>query len=243
MSAAFLDVIAPARCVGCEGARGPLCPVCVAALRGAPAVRMPVPSPSGLPNCWSAADYTGPLRKAVLACKERGLTSLVPTLGAVLAFVIATGLSHSPAQPAPGRFTVVPVPSDAAARRRRGHDPVRAIAAAAAARLREAGLPATFAALLEQPRRRTDQSGLSSAQRTANLSHAFRVRSSPRIPLKRLWAPSSGTSAPLRPSGPVVLVDDIVTTGATLAEAARALQAAAAPVLFAATLAATRRRR
>jgi predicted amidophosphoribosyltransferase len=41
---------------------------------------------------------------------------------------------------------------------------------------------------------------------------------------------------------PIVLTDDLVTTGATLAEAARALRAAGGCVLAAATVAATERR-
>ncbi|HET8970833.1 MAG TPA: phosphoribosyltransferase family protein, partial [Candidatus Nanopelagicales bacterium] len=71
--------------------------------------------------------------------------------------------------------------------------------------------------------RRADQTGLDAAGRAANLRAAMR------------W---SGRV----PAGPVVLVDDIVTTGATLAEAARAVRVAGGTVLGAAVVAATARR-
>ncbi|WP_162795637.1 ComF family protein, partial [Nonomuraea lactucae] len=73
-------------------------------------------------------------------------------------------------------------------------------------------------------RRVADQAGLGAAQRTANL------------------ASSLGVAGPALPARPVVLVDDLVTTGATLAEAARAVRSRGGEVLFAATVAATPRR-
>jgi predicted amidophosphoribosyltransferase len=67
-----------------------------------------------------------------------------------------------------------------------------------------------------------DQAGLDRVQRLANLAGAFRA-------------------VGVHPSGPVVVVDDIVTTGATLAEAVRACQAAGRPVIGGAVVAATMR--
>jgi predicted amidophosphoribosyltransferase len=78
-------------------------------------------------------------------------------------------------------------------------------------------------AALEHRRRVADQAGLSAADRAANLSGALQAR----FDLRGLR---------------VIVVDDVVTTGATLAEAARALRAAGAEVTAAAVIAATARR-
>jgi predicted amidophosphoribosyltransferase len=71
-----------------------------------------------------------------------------------------------------------------------------------------------------------DQAGLSAAERAANLAGAVRVG---RVP--------AGLSAYR-----IVLVDDVITTGATLAECARALRAVGITVSAAAVVAATARR-
>ena len=110
---------------------------------------------------------------------------------------------------------LVPVPSSSAAVRARGHDHARRLAATAARRLGARVLP-----VLVHARGVEDQSGLDAAARAANLAGALQARR----PLDGLV---------------VVVVDDVVTTGATLAEAARALTAAGATVRGAAVVAAT----
>ena len=79
--------------------------------------------------------------------------------------------------------------------------------------------------MLRQGRRVADQSGLDALARARNLEGALRVRGRPG---------STGL--------PVVVVDDLVTTGASLAEAARALDGCGFVVLGAAVVAATVRR-
>ena len=112
---------------------------------------------------------------------------------------------------------LVPVPSAASAVRARGHDHARRVAAQAG---RQLGV--RTAAVLVQSRAVDDQSGLDAGERRANLSGALTAR-----------RPVPGLD--------VVVVDDLVTTGATLAEAARALHAAGARVRGAAVVAATLR--
>ncbi|MEU6407260.1 phosphoribosyltransferase family protein [Microbispora sp. NPDC046933] len=237
MPPALLDLILPPRCAGCGAPGAPACPSCTAELLREPAPRPPDPPPPGLPDCWSATAYDGAARRMILACKERGRTALVPVLAASVSACVAAWAAGRPAGGGARREEVwlVPVPSARAASRRRGHDPVRAVAAAAARELCRRGRPAALAPLLRQGRRVADQAGLGSAERAVNLSGAFEV-----VP---------GSAARLRPSGrgpgavAVVLVDDVVTTGTTLAEAARALRAAGAEPSAAVTVAATRRRR
>ncbi|WP_037664674.1 hypothetical protein, partial [Streptomyces aurantiacus] len=96
----------------------------------------------------------------------------------------------------------------------RGHDPVRRIALAAAGQLRGAGVPVSVLCALRQRRAVADQAGLNSRQRQArqrqaNLAGALEV--------------VAGAGRLLREAGKVVVVDDLMTTGASLAEASRAL--------------------
>ncbi|GAA4222026.1 putative amidophosphoribosyltransferase [Streptosporangium album] len=226
MPTALLDLVLPPRCAGCDASGALVCARCTAELHGEPARRMPTPVPPGLPDCWSATGYTGAARRTIIAYKERGRTALAPSLAGALALTIATAVGDRP-------VVLVPVPSARSAVRRRGHDPVARLAELAAGCLRAAGWPVTVAGVLSQRRRVADQAGLSSLQRAANLSMAFRVATGRNGSAVRSW---SGM-------GPVVLVDDIITTGATLAEAARALGEAGVTVPFAVTVAATRRKR
>jgi predicted amidophosphoribosyltransferase len=217
--AALLDLALPQRCLGC-GAQGPrLCDGCLAPV---PARRMPRPVPADLPECWSAADYTGHVRDAVLAYKERGQTALARPLAAALVFTACHALASWPETP----VAVVPVPSSSRARRARGHDPVGGLAALAVRGLRMRGHRAELWRALGQAPEVADQAGLSATQRAANLASGHRLSS----------------AAKTRSAPPVLLVDDVVTTGSTLAEAARTLRANGARVLCAVTVAATRRR-
>jgi predicted amidophosphoribosyltransferase len=157
----------------------------------------------------------------LLAHKERGALPLAGPLGAVLAAAV-TGLLRAPgplriAEPprggsGDGVVELVPVPSARESVARRGHDPVRRIARAAAVRLRGQGLAVRVHPALRRCRPVADQATLGGAQRRANLAGAL------------VAAPRGG-----RWGGPVVLVDDLITTGASLAEAARAVRAAGPP--------------
>ncbi|WP_187265048.1 ComF family protein [Homoserinibacter sp. GY 40078] len=109
------------------------------------------------------------------------------------------------------RTPLCPVPSSRSAWRRRGFDPVRVV-------LARAGLEGVRA--LHPPAARPQQKTLDRAARSQNMVGAHRAR---------------GSFAGRR----VLLVDDIVTTGATLDEAARAVRAAGAVVPAAVVIAAT----
>lgn len=108
---------------------------------------------------------------------------------------------------------LVPIPTSRAAFRRRGYRVVELVVA-------RAGLQVT--PLLVQTRRTADQRSLDQDGRRDNVAGSLRARD------------AAGRR--------VIVVDDVVTTGATISEAARALAASGAEVVGAVTIAATPRR-
>ena len=163
----------------------------------------------GLPLCARAVPYDGVARSALIAFKEHGRTDVGRPLGAALADAVS--LIHGGAGPP---VALVPVPASPAALRHRGRDHVLQLARAAARQLRDRGRPATVLPLLRAVRSPADQSGLDASRRVTNVRGAFAAR--PGAP--------SGCGARL------ILIDDIVTTGATAAECARTLVAAGGSV-------------
>jgi predicted amidophosphoribosyltransferase len=182
----------------------------------------PDPCPRGFPFTVSTAPYDAILRQLVSAHKERGALSLTTFLASRLAAAIEVVL-ESTASRANG-VVLVPVPSARAVVRDRGFDATWSLARRAARILRRRQTPVGTARLLRQARPVRDQAGLNADQRAANLQGAFRV-------------------ATAVPAQLVVVVDDVVTTGSSLTEAARALREGGHRVVGAATVAATQRER
>ncbi|WP_149259175.1 ComF family protein [Actinomadura sp. K4S16] len=214
----LIDLLLPQHCAGCGQHPVLLCDACARPLRAA--ARPAGQAPAGLPPPWTVAAYEGPLRTILAAYKERGRAALAVPLGEALATAVHAALPSGPDPPP----VVVWVPSGRRAVRRRGHDPLRGAVDVAVRRLRADGVPVTALDALRQRGRVADQAGLSAKERAANLKGAVEVRAD--VAGRRL-----------------VLVDDVVTTGASLAEAARALRAAGGEVTAAAAIAATPRHR
>ena len=204
------DLVLPMACAGCgcPRTRGGLCDECSGVLTGAVPRRVwPSQVPSGLPPVYGVLPYADEVRATLLAHKERGALRLAAPLGGVLAGAVRAAVRHQ-VRGGTRALLLVPVPSARRAVARRGHDPVRRIALSAAARLRSEGVSARMAPLLRQRRAVADQAGLTAAERASNLRGALEV-----VP--------GGASLPRAKE--TVLVDDLMTTGASLAEAARAL--------------------
>nr|WP_204341948.1 ComF family protein [Micromonospora terminaliae] len=216
------DLVLPAGCAGCgervPGLRQGFCPRCVDDLEAlTPAPARPDPAPAGLPPCVALGPYAGALRGGLLAYKERGRHGLARPLGALLAEVVAAAVGPR------GPVTLVAVPDTARAARARYGDHLDRLTRHAAARLGAAGWPVrVLRPLRALPR--PDSVALDSAGRAAAAETAFRLRRSGGV------------------AGAVVLLDDIVTTGATLAAVSRVLRGAGMTPKAAAVLAATQKR-
>ncbi|WP_236654751.1 ComF family protein [Streptacidiphilus anmyonensis] len=223
---AVLDLLLPTDCVGCGSPHAQLCAPCRVQLEQPdPSRARPGHPPAGLPEVYAALPYGGAVRQALLAHKERGAMRLAAPLGRALARAVHTAVPLTPAPHRQGArpLLLVPMPSTASATRARGHDPTTRLARAATASLRSRGVPARVVPALRHARAVADQAGLDAPARRRNLAGALRI--------------TRGADALLH-TGHVVVVDDLVTTGASLAEAARALSDAGIDVLAAAVVAA-----
>lgn len=195
----LLDLVLPARCGGCGLAGSSWCAGCAEELARAPVRVRPRVDP-GVP-CWALGPYRGPGRRAVLAAKERGRRDLAEPLG--LAMAGALGRLRTPDRP----LVLVPAPTRAVAARRRGGDPVARAATVAAGWL----IDCRTVGLLRMRRGARDSVGLSSAQRVRNVRGRITVD------------PAGLFRAPIAANAEVVLVDDVLTTGATARESVRVL--------------------
>jgi predicted amidophosphoribosyltransferase len=225
---AAADLLFGSRCVGCDRPGPSLCLTCREDLEQVPFLAEPTPCPVGLPLPFAVTAYDGVAKAAVVAHKEHAVLSLAAPLGRALALSVMAVLARpSRGAGALAGIALVPPPSSAATVRERGHDPLERILRVCVRSLRAAGIAAESAQVLARTRQVADQAGLSASARAGNLTGAFEVR-------RRAAARLPGT--------PVIVVDDVLTTGATAAEVARATRAAGADLRGIAVIAATQRR-
>ena len=224
------DLFLGSSCAACGAPGRVVCGACAATLTARPRLAWPDPVPAPLHDPvsvppWTGGAYDDRLRRLIVAYKEEARFGLARPLGRLLADVVGQLLQNwMPSGAAP--VALVPVPSAPAAVRRRGQDHVLRLARASAAELRRRGRDVTVEPLLRQRRGVVDQSGLSARDRSRNLDGALRARSLP-----------AGRGSRL-----LVVVDDVITTGASAAEAVATLRRAGREPVAVATIAATARR-
>ena len=221
----LLGLVVPVECGGCGLDDVAWCTSCAHRLAGRlwrcedRAARLDHLDGAGPLPVWTLADCTGHVRRAVIAWKDRGRLDLTRPFAAALADA-AGGLRPDVG---PGPLLVVPSPSTASARRRRGGNLVDALAAGVADGLERAGVPAGPAPVLVRAQGR-DQVGLGARARTRNVAGHVRV------PTRHVAGLADSR---------VLVVDDVLTTGATVAACRSALERAGARVVGAVTLAST----
>jgi len=160
-------------------------------------------------------------RRAVHALKYGGLPRIADDLAAAMAGV---------RPPADGPSALIPIPLAAKRLRERGYNQSEALARALA---RQWLIP-VLVDVVVRTRETPTQTALTPETRLANVAGAFALRIDDcglrigNLPIK---------SAIRNPQFAIVLVDDVFTTGATLAEAARALEQAGATNVMGVTFA------
>ncbi len=159
----------------------------------------------------SAGLYSGGLKNAILRLKYDGERHLSRPLGSLIARAAAEFLPCD---------LVVPVPLDPVGRRRRGFNQASDLAAEVG---RVLGLPAR--SVLRREKRTLHQAGLDRNMRLRNIRGSMSA-----------WSRGAADSVI---GARILLVDDVMTTGATLDEAATALMGMGASSVFATTAART----
>ena len=211
----FLDILFPPRCVFCRrflksGARMQICGECLETL--------PFTKDGGgktgefFTACVAPLYYEGNVRESLLRFKFKDATGYAEEYGKLLADCIRENLA--------GRYDLISwVPLSRKRLKERGYDQAMLLALATALELDDVAV-----STLEKPLEAEKQSLMGSAEkRRANISGAYRAVDLELVDGKR-----------------ILLIDDIVTTGATLSECAKTLLAAGAAEVLCAAVACTR---
>ena len=202
----LLELLLPPACAGCGRFGRVLCADCVAGFRnaGAPEDRFAAADPGllvgdALELAVAAFAHAGTLRRALQRLKYGGSGQIARPLARAAAPALEALTRIC------GPLPLVPVPVHAARQRQRGYNQAALLACALGS---TAGVPVLD--ILERRRPTARQHGLGKAARLHNLRGAFALRAGARVPPR------------------LILVDDILTTSATLESCAGVLRSAGA---------------
>jgi predicted amidophosphoribosyltransferase len=204
------ELLFPQRCISCKTLGQALCSDCLSEWKFEKRFQILKDQNSNKLLVFSSVNYSDVTRSIILASKESSIKDADRLIAQALNFSLTNFLQCNFAT------HLVPIPSRAQATRSRGRDFLGEITQGAA---RDFNL--NSAALLRHSRKVRDQSGLSLGARRNNLAGAFVLDPRREWPIK----------------AELLLIDDLVTTGATLLEAARALRYAGFEVKGAVTAA------
>lgn len=184
-----------------------------------------------MPATWAAAAYEGVVRRVIVAWKDHDRADLSGLLAPLLSGALSVAIDGSPqwcaAATTVGNVAVVAVPSRATGTRARGRFPVGDLVDHLVGAQRGPQPLLRRIDALSFGRAVADQAGLDHHQRGENLTGAMRLRRHVEDDLRNV---------------PIIVVDDITTTGSTLAEASRTLRTVVSGPMLAITVAATVRR-
>jgi ComF family protein len=206
-----LDLVFPSRCVGCGSFGSFLCPDCLAATPRAQPPRCPVCWMPGVGDvcerCRSRSFafesarcpfvYEGAAREAIHALKYQGVSAIAEVMARAMAECLEAWR--------PPATALVPVPLTGARRRGRGYNQAEMLARELS---KLSGLPVVTGVMVRRRGALPQARAADEAARRANVADAFAVRRRRRL------------------TGPLLLVDDVMTSGATLDACARALRGA-----------------
>ncbi len=209
----FLDLLFPVSCIGCGKAEFLVCSNCLQKIRVKPEVQADNINYRLLDGVWSVADYHDLLlQKIIYHYKYKFIKDLDGILGGLVERYLNQLIA---ARTWPKIDIVIPVPLSSKRQRYRGFNQSELIARQISQKL---NLPLETKLLLRKWQ--NPQVGLTAIDRQQNIKDAFKINQAKSV--RRCQ---------------ILLVDDIITTGATLEECSRVLKTAGAKKVFALVIA------
>lgn len=204
----MLELLFPNRCVICRGPLPVGRKVCCDRCSDTVVKQERLIAGKNVTLCVSALCYSGGVRESVVGFKFQGKSGYATEFGRILADVVDRRLA--------GRYDLITwIPVSEERKKKRGYDQAMLLAMAAALELGDVAVE-TLEKSVDNPA----QSGLSRDARCENVKGVYRVPDRILVEGKR-----------------ILLIDDVVTTGATMEEAAQVLLEAGAKEVYGAALA------